>query len=347
MAGPLDLLSLFGAKIDARPDYEPRTCIRVTHGEEHCSACYDACPHDAITLGPRIEIDAIDCTGCGICIAACPSEALSTDVKLSRESRLRCGEVGGNSQSVNCFAELQPADYLRLAAPDGTLTLMRGDCANCKIGAANVPAITERALARASELAAETGQPFNPTFTAGEELTSVPEKRVVNRRSFLTLGFDEGKGIVAGSLGPFEQLMDALEPLAKRYERFRPSSEAERDRVPPPPETTREYRYLAQSEPSEATVPWVIPAVAEGCIMCPICTRVCPTDAIDRDYRNPDSPELILQPDRCTGCNACVEACPVSVMTLVPDTPTEGFLAKRIMLFKAGEEPKHLGGVAR
>lgn len=347
MVGLDDLLGLFGMQVDARPDYEPRTCLLTTHGPDTCRACVDACPHEAIELGPRIEIDAIDCTGCGICIAACPSEALSSDIKLSRESRLRCGEVDGNSQSVHCFAGMAPADYLRLAGPDGTLTLARGNCAECAIGSAAVPGIIDHTLSRASALAELTGQPFTPAITEQAELTSVPEKRVVNRRSFLTLGFDEGRGIVAGALGPFEQLMDALEPLARKYERFRPASEAERDRVPPPPEKAREYRYLLAAEPSAEVTPWVLPEVAAGCIMCPICTRVCPTDAIDRDYSNPDAPELVLQPSRCTGCNACVEACPVSVISLNPTPPTATVLAKRIVLFSSKDKNEHFGRIAR
>ena len=46
------------------------------------------------------------------------------------------------------------------------------------------------------------------------------------------------------------------------------------------------------------------------CDQCGECAKVCPTEAI---YRTDDGVYLI-DPEQCTGCNACVEACPLGVM---------------------------------
>ena len=46
------------------------------------------------------------------------------------------------------------------------------------------------------------------------------------------------------------------------------------------------------------------------CDQCGECAKVCPTEAI---YQTDDGVYLI-DPEQCTGCNACVEACPLGVM---------------------------------
>lgn len=53
--------------------------------------------------------------------------------------------------------------------------------------------------------------------------------------------------------------------------------------------------------------------------MCPVCTNVCPTKAFRREFDPPSEgggAALLLAPERCNGCNACVLSCPVKVITL-------------------------------
>src|SRR5690606_34283619 len=44
-------------------------------------------------------------------------------------------------------------------------------------------------------------------------------------------------------------------------------------------------------------------------------TRACPTDAFTR-VLDPEGGVLFLDPERCVGCDACVAACPVKVITM-------------------------------
>lgn len=52
--------------------------------EDGCRASADACPTDALTLGPDKRLDLGRCLFCGDCAAACPSGA----VELVKEHRL-------------------------------------------------------------------------------------------------------------------------------------------------------------------------------------------------------------------------------------------------------------------
>lgn len=57
---------------------------------------------------------------------------------------------------------------------------------------------------------------------------------------------------------------------------------------------------------------------AIACRQCadPPCAKVCPTDAI---VRNPKTGIVVVYEKKCTGCGACVEACPFGEIWLDPD----------------------------
>lgn len=55
------------------------------------------------------------------------------------------------------------------------------------------------------------------------------------------------------------------------------------------------------------------------CRLCrrPPCVAACPTGAL---YKDESTGVVLLRPDDCIGCSACVEACPFSVAGLHPET---------------------------
>lgn len=72
-------------------------------------------------------------------------------------------------------------------------------------------------------------------------------------------------------------------------------------------------RLLAARRASE--VRWPRIRVEEGCTLCPVCTNVCPTEAVYR-VREGEEYVLRLKVEACTGCGACVESCPPQVIRL-------------------------------
>lgn len=60
------------------------------------------------------------------------------------------------------------------------------------------------------------------------------------------------------------------------------------------------------------------PHVCRLCQPAP-CVTACPTGALHRS-KFPGTEVVLVQPDECIGCSACVDACPFGVATLHPAT---------------------------
>ncbi len=293
------LLELVGKAVRQQPEYRPDLCIAVKKSVGACSACRDVCPHEAITIGHRVVVDEIHCSGCGLCIEACPSEALSSSPRLRPDGAVRCSRVNGNAQSVECLGRLQATDLLRVASGHEKLTLARRDCAACPVGNADVVEAVERVVGEAAALAAFRPRPLAFEVVECAKLMREERHAAVSRRDLFRLGL---KNVQAG----------ASEALA------RVDFGGDLDSTLPD-ETQRRFAWLSQAKPAtDAAVPWVLPRVAESCILCPVCTNVCPTRAFDRRVDPPEEGgvRLLLSPERCNGCSACVTSCPVHAITL-------------------------------
>lgn len=68
------------------------SCTRTISPLSSCSACFDACPDEAILLeNQKMMIDEKRCTSCGVCITACPVQAIkgqSPSRKVSQDHLL-------------------------------------------------------------------------------------------------------------------------------------------------------------------------------------------------------------------------------------------------------------------
>lgn len=284
---------------DVRPEYTERRCLAVLQSRSACKRCLEVCPHEAVRIGRRVEIDEVDCTGCGLCVQVCPSEALEPQTTFESGHDLRCSRVAGEAQSVHCLGRLQPSDLLRLAGGRERVTLARGDCGDCPIGTATVTDAIATVAAEAAELAASHGRSLEVEQRETERFDERGLDRRVSRRELLRGGWRGAQRGAARALAP----LDPGDP----------------DDDSLPGELQRRYRILelADLEP-DTPVPWALPRVAEGCILCPVCTNVCPTKAFGRTFGDDpdDQPVLELDPERCLDCGACVAACPVGVIAM-------------------------------
>jgi len=325
------LLDFLLRAVDVTPTYEEARCLVVTRATGACTACYDACPHDAIRITTRVAIDPVDCTGCGLCVQACPSGALEPRLAIAPGGNARCSQVSGSAQSVQCLARLQPTDIARLAGGKGSVTLGHGDCAACHIGSAAVPRAVAAAAARAELLATVAGRELEVRI---EQVASLDQRDAgdkLSRRSLLGGGLKSVKQVAGDALAPLERILPA------------PEASLAGDRVEPAIEHLRELRLLEIGDVApDAVVPFRLPRVADGCILCPICTKACPTDAFTR-VLEPDGGALFLDPERCVGCDACVAACPVKVITMDERVSYKELTGGRLEAYRSDPERRSRG----
>lgn len=278
------------------PKFVANRCLRERQAVGGCSACAEVCPHEAITLGPlgnAVSIDPERCTGCGLCVQACPTGALEIDtaallgsVRAQGEAaRLSCSQAEGGRGEVQCLGRVTPAVMAAAGAWQKPLTLVHGACASCSLGAACVPEVVQAASEEAAALRGTA--PFVSFSDGGAEA-----EEVTSRRNALGGLFSAARR-EALSLFPED-------PLSQNVPERLPSEWHWR-------------RRAIQNLPPEAIVHWPAPLVDDGCIDCPVCSNVCPTEAIVRQ-REEERMRLVLSLEACTGCMACVRSCPPQAM---------------------------------
>ncbi|WP_027877497.1 4Fe-4S dicluster domain-containing protein [Meiothermus cerbereus] len=313
--GLLDnLVGAFLKLTDPTPEYTGPRCLLERNSVGGCDKCQQVCPHQAINLQNfTVEIDEVSCTSCGLCTAVCPGVALEFPLgpiqeKLHRgQGQLRCSKAPGAGDEIHCLGQLTPGVLAEAASRFGSLKLAHGDCQSCKIGGPTVPERVQWALQEAKR--------YFPGLEAHMQQEALRGAEV-GRREFFGAMFGGAKRSAA------ELVPNLPLPPAEPYEDKRGDLPAE----------LRLRKVAAYRAPA---VQWTRIAVAEGCTLCPVCTNVCPTKAVERERDSAGGEEYVLKLNvsACTGCRACVESCPPQVISLVEASRAE-VLGEPIELFR-------------
>jgi ferredoxin len=325
-----NLLDLIFRASGVEPRYDESTCLAAGRSVA-CTTCRDVCPHDAITIrrtsSRAVEIDPVDCSGCGLCVRACPSQALEARVSFERGATLKCSRVAGTASTVHCLGRLGATDLLSLARSDPRVTLARGDCTACPIGTAAVAEAVASVRGEALELARLHRRELEIEIVEQARLDRRGRADPVSRRELLRGGLRSLR----------ERAGDALAPL-----------DPGEDEHGLPVEMRRRYRVIAAAHPApEESVPWSLPRVSDLCIMCPACVKACPTAALDRVFEEGGDGVLKLKPDRCVGCEACVQVCPVGAVSMEDGVPWAELSAGEVEAYRRDPRRETPGSVPR
>ncbi|MEN2981765.1 MAG: 4Fe-4S dicluster domain-containing protein [Thermus sp.] len=304
-----NLLQAFLKATDPRPRYTEARCLLYKNSVGGCDRCHQACPKGAVRLeGWRVELDEVLCTGCGLCTGVCPGVALEfplggvQEALIRGKGQLRCSKAEGKGEEVLCLGRLTPGLLAEAGSRFGRVVLARGACEGCRIGGASVPEHLERMAAEARRYF-----PVEVEVRQGE----LPGEKVGRRELF--------QALMGSAKRTAADLVPEL-PLPQ---------EPEEKGLP------AELRLRALAASRSPGVRWPRIRVEEGCTLCPVCTNVCPTEAVSR-VREGEEYVLRLRVAACTGCGACVESCPPQVIRL--EEAPKDLLGEEVELFR-GKPP--------
>jgi ferredoxin len=342
----LALAERWGEALASKPfDLAADHCLHAADKFATCTACYDVCPAGAIQPGKPPAFAGESCQACRACLPICPVGAFTADDEVP--ALLNCAErigtktvevvcslnpsvdVGAAAAAVRvrgCLAGLGAAAYLGLVSLGLEKVVVRLDaCADCPWS--QLRPQVERQVQQAQGLLA--------LWNRASALTCLDE---------VTDGF--GKR-------PF---WNATSPPMSRRELFRwrknekePAAESAADTDPNPfherLHLLRAVKQMPAVDGSDHTMSlaglgFALLAVNDDCTACGVCTRVCPTGALQIETAV-SSYQLTFSPQICIACDVCRHVCAPNAITVTPDPTFDQVFGTAVdQIVQAGELTK-------
>ena len=269
-------------------------CLNYNYKKANCRRCRDICPRQCWDDNGNSIPER--CDACGLCQAVCPVDAIGVEgqpaaawTEMLESSaavrQLSCQKYGAGPWS--CLGFLNARDLVALAwartkqTPEDVFLYTR-HCAGCREPVAGFLA---QEVAKARQFLA-----FWPGGTIREDGAapqSYRESKRMDRRGFFGALFSTGVETAQNVLWPEK----GAQPLEKAKWRSR---------------TLRDRQEIGVL-PEQTVFP--VLSVADSCITCGLCAKICPVEAITTQ-ETAESLSLLHNPLLCTGCGLCVEHCP-------------------------------------
>lgn len=336
---------------------ETALCVLARSPRATCNACARVCPANAVVLerGPHIDVQA--CTACGLCTAACPTGALrlETPSPVQMVSAVRKAAEGG-APVVVCAAQagelpagsrgrqvvvpctgMLTAEVLAgmlAAGPEQLIIWRSAACDACANGPAAMP-LLQRAVAgvealypQSISLRAEVADA--PGAPGGEARGSNGLDAAIaaqDRRAFLGAALRGGGGLFKALLG------DWLVPAKAEPDR-RPAFD-----ITGLPGRRHILRSALSARPAvpDAHLAERSAQVGSDCTLCPVCSRLCPTGALEL-LRPEGQTSLQWRASRCTDCGLCRDTCPAGTMQAGAPMTAGQFLSESPQMLISGTE---------
>ncbi len=303
--------------------YRPTPSIRKERcaTEAGCQLCAMACPSGALwKTNGYFSVDKTICQGCGVCLAACPREAIKfpgwslSQFEAQLASLLDTATLAGEPFGL-LLACQKAVGRLEELARQGVPYSHHWLAVTVPCLGMVTPTWILQALVHGADavslLSCGADCPFGQQQAIGGRANFC-------RRVLRLLGHYPQRVHVLSTSRPMG-LLRALQEAPPRKDSRHRSRPGEPLRLGTTEDAFQAIRYLADGDGASHRIvlehPYspfgVLEFWAEGCTGCLACVKACPTGAL-RSEPLGNGVTLAYSPSSCTGCGMCVDVCPES-----------------------------------
>jgi len=267
-----------------------------------CGICVDACPEEAIVLGPvgatrrgaidyaePVDVNPEKCSYCGVCVIMCPFNAMT--LKIDGEERLPILEKEG------------------FPTYDMVTTIDEEKCDRCTICEEVCP---RDAIVRDV-----------PAFEGSDE-AGKPRQAALQTKT--TFAVDTEKCNVCGICGDLcpsiTVVRNPATPETGKIEGEVKWEESTCDACKVCVEACPQDAITVEREVISDKLPGKVNIEQDNCCTCTWCVQSCPEEAItvEKIFEG----DIEINPDKCPGgCSTCVEGCPCNALYLPSPVPAK------------------------
>ncbi len=308
----------------ATVSFAPDRCLHALDKFSTCTACQNICPVGAIQFEPPPALSSDECQQCRACLPVCPVGAYAADDEA--EALLNCArhlgvksfevlcalnpnfELGDPQAAAavrirGCLAGLGVGAYLGLVNQGFAKIMVRLDaCANCPWS--SLQSQIEAQISKAQQILA--------AWNLGETLVCVqPKMSDLIKRPFWQAASPpvSRRGLFRGQ----DRAKDS-EPKREGEDVDKSNPFGERLRL------LRAFMKLPAPEFDDfilKDLDFALITVNEECTACGVCSRACPTGALQMAL-DKDSFQLLFTPQACINCQICSHLCTPNALTISP-----------------------------
>jgi energy-converting hydrogenase A subunit P len=286
------------------------SCTRTFSKFSECSKCGNSCPKNAIAFSNGIpKISEKECIECGACLGVCPTDAIKLEKfspveKIfefleSGENRLNCKK---NIPCLASFSSQNLSSLILLSQKD--LELDFSHCGSCEIFERVEKQIID-SMEETNFLLEVFGRPHRLIPIAeekGESSKLSSQKRALLKGKVLSSRFDEV------SSEDSQKIRNREIPKSRKLFLF---ATRELDKKNQNILSNEDLSFLSQKR------------VSDSCTNCQICYRLCPTHALQSDYKNSF---IDFSLNLCLKCGLCQDVCEVNAIQTVETFSISDFL---------------------
>ena len=288
-------------------------CVRTRSVASSCRACVDTCPASAITLeGPKQSVAvALDaCTACGLCEAACPTEAFSGVFDVTKLAP-PITRVACGENGVPCVGAISVEDLLALFLKTKQLDLVGKACPSTSLGV-NGHERVERSVAQARSFLSALGI-SSEALTWRDESPPLKPPVPAPEKQPVPARRQFLALLVPGAVPPPPQKLTLPDRLdVKLLRETTPPARRTRLLAALPSSASPKRAELPEAEIGFTSSKQVNQATCTGCMAC---VTACPTGALTNSRLKE---QLRFDGSRCVKCTLCHDVCEPKAITLSP-----------------------------